>query len=225
MHTSVFQFFVDGTEAEDFAAKKILEVGSKYVNGSVRPLIEKFYSPKQYIGVDIEAGRYVDVILPAEKIAGHFGPESFDVLITTEMLEHVKDWRATINNMKTVIKRQGCVYLTTRSKGMEYHAFPYDFWRYEIEEIAKIFADFEVITLKKDEHGVLLKAKKPENYVPTDLSDITLYSMVLGRRTKSIPDFDDMPISRKLMVKFFNSKARNYLPPVLSDRLKGSFLT
>ena len=56
------------------------------MNGSVRPLIEKFYSPKEYVGVDIETGRFVDVALPAEKITEYFGPESFDVLITTEML-------------------------------------------------------------------------------------------------------------------------------------------
>lgn len=86
MHIPVLEFFIDNTETEDFAQKRILEVGSKYVNGSVRPLIEKFYSPKEYVGVDIEAGRYVNVVLPAEKITEYFGPESFDVLITTEML-------------------------------------------------------------------------------------------------------------------------------------------
>ena len=202
-----------------------MEVGSKYVNGSVRPLIEKFYSPKEYVGVDIEAGRYVNVVLPAEKITEHFGPESFDVLITTEMLEHVKDWRATINSMKSVIKRGGHLYLTTRSRGVEYHAFPYDFWRYEIDEIAAIFVDFEVIAIQKDSHGVLLKAKKPKNYVPTDLSEMSLYSMILGKRTKGIPNFKEMPLKRKLWVKIFNSRAKNYLAPVLADRIKGTYLT
>jgi len=202
-----------------------LEVGSKYVNGSVCPLIEKFFSPKENVGVDIEAGRYVNFVLPAEKIAEHFGPESFDVLITTEMLEHVKDWRATINSMKSVIKRGGHLYLTTRSRGVEYHAFPYDFWRYEIDEIAAIFVDFEVIAIQKDSHGVLLKAKKPKNYVPTDLSEMSLYSMVLGKRTKGIPNFKEMPLKRKLWVKIFNSRAKNYLAPVLADRIKGTYLT
>jgi hypothetical protein len=124
MHIPVLEFFIENMQAEDFNQKRVLEVGSKYVNGSVRPIIEKFYSPKEYVGVDIEPGKYVEVVLPAEKIAEHFGPESFDVLITTEMLEHVKDWREIVNALKTVIKRGGILYLTTRSKGMELSCFP-----------------------------------------------------------------------------------------------------
>lgn len=216
-HVSVFEFFVDSTKAREFDAKRVLEIGSKYVNGSVRPLIEKFSSPKEYIGVDIESGKFVDVILSAEKIAGHFGSESFDVVVTTELLEHVMDWRVVIDNMKTVIKRGGHIYFTTRSMGFKYHGYPYDFWRYEIEDITMMFTDFEVITLKKDPEtqGVFLKAKKPENYVPADLSDIALYSMVLGRRTRGIPNIEDMPFNRKLMVKLSNSKVRFLLPQVL----------
>ncbi|MGC9069640.1 MAG: class I SAM-dependent methyltransferase, partial [Thermoprotei archaeon] len=67
-------------------------------------------SPKEYIGVDIEPGKFVDVVLPAERLVEHFGPESFDVVISTETLEHVQDWRLVINNMKKVLKRGGYIY-------------------------------------------------------------------------------------------------------------------
>jgi hypothetical protein len=53
----------------------------------------------------------------------------------------------------------------------------------------KIFKDFEIIKLEKDPEaaGVFLKAKKPKNYTrPVDLSEISLYSIVLGKRTKEI---------------------------------------
>jgi hypothetical protein len=79
---AVLEFFIESIKAEEFNEKRILEVGSKYVNGSVRPLIEGFFSPQEYIGVDIESGKFVDLILPAEKILDHFGPESFDVVIS-----------------------------------------------------------------------------------------------------------------------------------------------
>lgn len=219
---SIFEFFVDSTKAGDFDAKRVLEIGSKYVNGSIRPFIEKFSSPKEYVGVDIESGKFVDVILPAEKIAGHFGSESFDVIVTTEMLEHVMDWRVVMDNMKTVLKRGGDMYLTTRSKGFSYHGFPYDFWRYEIEDIAMMFTDFEVIALKKDPDvsGIFLKAKKPEKYVPADLSDIALYSMVLGRRTRDIPNIEDMPFNRKFMVKLVDSKVRPLLARALNNQVR-----
>ena len=46
-------------------------------------------SPTEYVGVDIEPRKFVDVVLPAEKLTEYFGSESFDVVISTELLEHV----------------------------------------------------------------------------------------------------------------------------------------
>jgi len=97
---------------EEFRNKKVLEVGSKYVNGSVRPFVERFLSPKEYIGVDIEPGRYVDIVLPVEKLTEYFGEESFDVVISTELLEHVRNWRLAIQNIKSVVKRRGYIYIS-----------------------------------------------------------------------------------------------------------------
>jgi SAM-dependent methyltransferase len=194
------EFFIYNIKIEGFKGKRILEVGSKYVNGSVRPLIEKFANPKEYIGVDIEPGKYVDIMLPAEKLVEHFGEEAFDIVISTELLEHVKDWRLAIINMKRVLKRGGYVYITTRLYSFPYHAYPYDFWRYEAEDMRKIFSDFEILKLIRDHEapGVFLKARKPESYNPADLSSITLYSMILGKRIVSIPSIRDMPIFRRL---------------------------
>lgn len=199
-NVAVIEFFVHNIRIEEFNGKSVLEVGSKYVNGSVRPLIEKFTSPKEYIGVDIEPGKYVDIILPAEKLVKYFGEETFDVVISTELLEHVKDWRLVVNNMKRILKLGGCIYITTRSYGFSYHGYPYDYWRYEAEDMHKIFSDFEILVLEKDPlaPGVFLKARKPTDYKPNSLQDTTLYSMILGKRTASIPEIMDMPLLRRL---------------------------
>jgi len=219
-HVAVIEFFIDNIKIEEFKGKRILEVGSRYVNGSVRPLIEKFAHPKEYIGVDIESGKYVDIMLPAEKLVEYFGEEAFDIVISTELLEHVKDWRLAIINMKRVLKRGGYVYITTRSYGFPYHAYPYDFWRYEAEDMQKIFSDFEILKLIRDHEapGVFLKARKPEPYNPVDLSSIALYSMILGKRTISIPDIRDMPISRRL--KFIGLENLIELGKFLIHRVK-----
>lgn len=107
---AVIEFFIENIRIEEFRGKRVLEVGSKYINGSVRPLIERFASPKEYIGVDIEPGKYVDIVLPAEKLVECFGEEAFDVVISTELLEHVRDWRLVINNMKRVLRCGGYIY-------------------------------------------------------------------------------------------------------------------
>ena len=164
MNISVSEFFIENLKKEEINNKKVLEVGSKYVNGSVRPIIEKFFQPEKYVGIDIEQGKFVDEVLPAEKLIEHFGQQSFDVVISTELLEHVKDWRIVIHNMKGVLKEGGVVYITTRSKGFPYHSYPYDFWRYEIDDMKNIFSDFIIEKLEKDNiesPGVFLNAKKP----------------------------------------------------------------
>jgi SAM-dependent methyltransferase len=191
-HVSVVEFFIESIEPQEFEGKKVLEVGSRYVNGSVRPFITRFAHPAQYVGVDIDSGRYVDIVLPAEKLVDHFGRESFDIVIASETIEHVKDWRTVIEHIKSVAKTGGTVYLTTRSLGFQYHAYPYDYWRYEINDMRKIFSDFNIENLTKDpsEPGVFIKAMKPDPWKPCDLSEIPIYSMILGDMTTDIPDIN-----------------------------------
>jgi SAM-dependent methyltransferase len=196
---NVIEFFINSIDCAEFEGKDVLEVGSKYVNGSVRPLIEKFCKPNKYVGVDIENGKFVDFIVPAEKLVEFFGINKFDVVISTEMLEHIRDWRIVINNLKEVLKPGGIIYITTVSKGFGYHAYPYDFWRYEIEDIKKIFSDFEILILEKDvEYGILLKAKKPLDWKACNLNSIPLYSMVENKRVLHIPE--KLTILRKFSI-------------------------
>ena len=215
-HMAVIEFFIDTIEPDEFRGGRVLELGAMYVNGSVRPLVEKFCCPKEYIGIDIQPGRLVDLVLPAERIVEYFGEESFDVIVSTELFEHVNDWRAVVDNAKRALRREGTIYVTTRSKGFPFHGYPYDFWRYEEDDLRRIFADFRTLTLRHDtDPGVLLKAIKPRDWRPTQLSEIALHSMVLGRRTTAIPSMTDMPLDRKLMLQILNSRLGRRFPGVL----------
>jgi hypothetical protein len=64
----------------------------------------------------------------------------------------------------------------------------------------RIFGDFEILKLVKDRlsPGVFLKARKPLSYSPNSLQDVALYSMILARRTTSIPKLQEIPLSRKV---------------------------
>ena len=141
-----------------------------------------------------------------------FGPESFDGVISTELLEHVQDLRLIINKMKSVLRTGGYIYLSTRSYGFPFHAYSYDFWRYELNDMKKIIADFDIIKLKQNKKvpGVFLKARKPAGWRPVDLSGLALYSMVLRRMTAAIPTNDQMPFTRRMQASL-----RTPLVPVL----------
>ena len=208
-------FFVRNCVADEFRGKRVLEIGSKCVNGSVRSFIERYLSPGEYVGTDIEHGKHVDHVVPAEKLVEVFGPNSFDVVVSTEVLEHVKDWRTVIENIKTIVKPGGYVYLTTCSYGFPYHGYPYDFWRYEPHDLREIMADFDTMASEKDPvyPGVFIKSRKPEDYAPSvDLTEIALYSVIVGKRTTQILGLEDMLSFRKMLVNLSKTPLWSYVP-------------
>jgi SAM-dependent methyltransferase len=166
------------TEKSEVENKTILEVGSYNVNGSFRTIfVPKI--PKSYIGVDIAMGPGVDKVCAIKDIVTTFGNSSFDIIISTEAIEHIEDWKTAINNLKSVCKVGGTLYLTSRSKGFPYHGYPHDYWRYELSDIRQIFSNWEILVLVSDpqEPGFFLKAvKKSEELI--ELSEIDLYKIV-----------------------------------------------
>ncbi len=169
---------------QDVFGKKVIEVGSYNVNGSFRSFLTA-WSPSEYTGVDISDGPGVDVVCNAEKITDKFGKERFDIVISTELLEHVQDWRKVISNLKDICKPDGLILISTRSHGFPYHGYPHDFWRYEIEDMTAIFADCEILSLEKDQlaPGVFLKVRKPQHYIRKDLQNYPLYNIVKNNKT------------------------------------------
>lgn len=176
MHASVHEFFKTKTKETMFKGKKVLEVGSQDVNGSVRGFVTGF-KPKEYLGTDLMAGSGVDRVLSAEKLAKELGAGSFDVVISTEMLEHAENWRSCVNNMKDVTS--GLLIITTRSPGFPKHDWPGDYWRYTTKDFERIFADFDTVVLEEDPQdghpGVFYIGKKSKRK-RTDLSKIKIAS-------------------------------------------------
>lgn len=174
---------------EEISGKRILEVGAYDVNGSLRPVLEA-WRPAEYVGVDIAKGPGVDVVCRAEELIQRFGPQSFDVVLATEVMEHVRDWRTVISNLKGVCKPGGILMVTTVSYGFPYHAYPYDFWRYQPEDMRAIFSDCEIESLETGINGqaVFVKARKPGTFRENDLSKVHLYSIVVNRRVATIDE-------------------------------------
>jgi len=178
---------------DDVQGKTVLEVGALDVNGTVRPLVEAL-GPKEYLGVDIEMGPGVDEICDAHDLLERFGEGRFDVVLSTELLEHVRDWRRVVAGFKRVLKPGGVLLVTTRSMGHPYHGYPSDFWRYEPADMEALFSDFDIEALEPDpvEPGVFLKARKPESFTENALSGHALFAIIKNRRVERITPLDAM---------------------------------
>ena len=162
----------DHLRADDVAGKDVLEVGALHVNGSIRQVVEPL-APRRYVGTDARPGPGVDEICAAERLVERFGPESFDVVLATGVLEHIADWRAAIGSMKRVLRPDGVTLITTVSPGFPYHGYPDDYWRFEPETLAGAFGDFDVEALEQGPmRGVFVFARKRAIAEPVDLSGL-----------------------------------------------------
>lgn len=172
MHSSVLEFGESIFDTEMITGKSVLEVGSRNVNGSLSAHIESL-NPASYVGVDMVPGEGVDVAMPVSELVTEFGANAFDVVFSTEMLEHCEDWKNAIDQMKAVTSAGGTLIITTRGPGFPYHEWPGDFWRFTSGDMQHIFSDFEDVQVWDDPEapGVFVKAHKPEAWIPLDLSD------------------------------------------------------
>lgn len=218
MNKACVDFVVRSLAAEDVHGRTVLEVGSRNVNGSLRSYVEGL-GPASYLGADIIAGPGVDELCSVERLIDHFGSDSFDVVFSTEMLEHVRDWRAAVGNLKGVTRPGGILLFTTRSRGFGFHGYPFDFWRYELSDVTAVFGDFEMLALEPDlsEPGVFFKGRKPEGWGNRPLDDYELYSIILGRKALDVGSIDVLSFRAVYLLRVV---AARVLPRVVRRAIK-----
>jgi SAM-dependent methyltransferase len=106
--------------------KKILDVGSYDVNGTMKPIFEK----GQYVGLDMEAGPNVDIVGVSHNIP--FEKDEFDIIISSSCFEHDDMFWISFQEMCRVLKPGGYMYVQAPSNG-PYHGWPGDNWRFYID--------------------------------------------------------------------------------------------
>ena len=101
--------------ADQFRIKKIIEIGSYDVNGSVRNL----FPMTEYLGVDLIEGPGVDLVCEGGKV--DYESNTFDLSISCECFEHNPLWVDTFSNMYRLTKEGGLILITVATAGREEH--------------------------------------------------------------------------------------------------------
>lgn len=95
-----------------FTRKRVLDVGSLDVNGCNRSL----FTDCEYLGLDVVAGRNVDIVGQVED-----APGNFDTIICTEVFEHDHGWRQTLHQMVGKLRNGGLLLVTCAGPGRPEH--------------------------------------------------------------------------------------------------------
>lgn len=108
MHPEVINFVrgVKKTYPAFFANTKVLEVGSRNVNGTIRDEFTRC----DYMGIDLVEGPGVDRVCHAGDMDGE--DKTFDVVVSTEAMEHDGDWPRSLWRMFLCLKPGGLFLLT-----------------------------------------------------------------------------------------------------------------
>lgn len=101
-----FAIFFDGVHA--------LDCGSLDVNGSLRELFTK----SDYTGIDIRAGRNVDVVT---RVHEFHSKDLYDIVVSAEMLEHDEWWDRSLRAMYSLLKSRGLLVFSCAGPGRPEH--------------------------------------------------------------------------------------------------------
>lgn len=107
----------------DIENKKILDIGSYDVNGTLKPI----FKYGQYVGLDQSHGPNVDIVSSSHNIA--LPKETFDIIVSSSCFEHDDMFWLTFLEMSRLVKEDGYIYINAPSSG-PYHAYPTDSWRF-----------------------------------------------------------------------------------------------
>lgn len=105
MHPQVGEFLdqVRKQWPNSFHGKRVLDVGSFDINGTARP----WFTECQYTGIDWREGPGVDVVVLAHEHQGEY-----DTIVCTEMLEHDRYYRQTMDRCREMLAPGGIWIVT-----------------------------------------------------------------------------------------------------------------
>ena len=118
-----------------------LEVGSKNY-GNTQDFRKLFADKGEYVGVDMEDGPGVDVVLDMtddfEKIDTTLSGRRFATIICLSVLEHCEQPFKMAENLTRLLDQNGWICIGVPFS-WKIHAYPSDFWRFTPEGVRKLF--------------------------------------------------------------------------------------
>ena len=143
---------------------KILDIGSRIIpNQTEIGSYRKYFIHKkwQYIGVDVEAGENVDIVM-TDNNKFPFKSGEFEVVISGQTIEHVEYPWVFFKEIERVLKKDGLCCIIAPAKLHE-HRYPIDTFRYYpdgMRALAK-YSNLKVLEVKR----IVVDIKAEDTYL------------------------------------------------------------
>ena len=127
---------------------RVLDVGSLDINGSVKDYYGK--ATTEFIGIDMQEGKGVDIVMNAHDLLTKFEPESFDVIFCMNTLEHDNRFWVTLENMYLLLKTGGYLVFGSPTYNFPIHKHPKDYYRFLEDAVREVVMDgFEILDIEE----------------------------------------------------------------------------
>lgn len=111
----IFVYELKNQQARFFNSKKVLEIGSLNINGSIR----EFFTDCNYTGLDLSEGPDVDIVCEGQSFSEP--DNSYDVTCSVSCFEHNPFWLETFKNMIRLCVPGGLIFFTVPTTGAPEH--------------------------------------------------------------------------------------------------------
>lgn len=118
---------------------RVLEIGSRNVNGSARSVLQPH--AWSWLGIDFTPGPDVDVVANARDWLIDNPGAQFDAIVCLESYEHDRHWWETNNLAKNVLTPGGLHIVSTPTIGFPIHNYPGDYYRFTPQAHREVVMD------------------------------------------------------------------------------------
>lgn len=135
-------------EASRRVSGRVLEIGTGTGYGVeiIAPATERFTTLDKYRSEEVVASlpagvEFVEATVPPLP----FADESFDCVVSFQVIEHIKRDKAFVSEVRRVLKKGGRFIVSTPNRPMSLTRNPWHIREYTAEEFSALFADFSSV--------------------------------------------------------------------------------
>jgi SAM-dependent methyltransferase len=120
------------------SVKSVLDVGAKH-----SPYVS-FFKHRKYVRLDLLPDSQPDIVGDLHKLK--IKDRTFDMVLATEVLEHLYDPQRAVNEMQRILTKNGLVVASTRFI-YPFHPDPHDYYRFTRDSISYLFRNFSKVEI------------------------------------------------------------------------------